>query len=379
MTQAETGSPDRCWPSPFWSGRRVLVTGHTGFKGAWLCLWLSVLGARVSGFSLPPATQPNLHDILGLALDHAVIGDVRDRQLVADTIARVQPQIVFHLAAQALVRPSYAAPCDTFATNVLGTAHVLEAVRDTPTVEAVVVVTTDKVYDNAETGQAFGEDDPLGGADPYSASKACAELLTASYRRSFFAKGQPRVATARAGNVIGGGDWCSDRLVPDLVRAHARGKPVILRHPTSIRPWQHVLEPLAGYLMMAEAMVGRQQWDCHSLNFAPHAAGARSVADLVDAFAACMPGHPGWVLEAATNPHEAGILKLSAERAAAVLGWQPRLDFDETVDWTAMWYRTYLSGASMHDPTREQIAAYAKRLVSGRSSSNAQAAEGARA
>jgi CDP-glucose 4,6-dehydratase len=240
----------------FWRDRRVVLTGHTGFKGAWLTLWLNLMGARVTALALPPERPLCLYSLVRPALEAEVFADLRDPKPIADVVADARPEIVLHLAAQALVRPSYAAPCDTFATNVLGTAHVLEAVRKTPSVRAVLVVTTDKVYENLESGRPFVEDDRLGGHDPYSASKACTEILTASFRRSFFEPARrPIVATARAGNVIGGGDWSPFRILRDLVEAFEMGKPVPLRHPQAVRPWQHVLDPLSGYLMFAQSMV----------------------------------------------------------------------------------------------------------------------------
>jgi len=343
----------------FWRGRRVLVTGHTGFKGAWLTLWLNVLGARVSALALPPEDTPNLYGLLGLDLEREVLDDLRAAEPIADLVATAQPEVVFHLAAQSLVRRSYVAPSETFATNVVGTANLLDAVRKARATRAVIVTTTDKVYENLEQGRPFVESDPLGGHDPYSTSKACTELVVASYRRSFFAPaGRPRVATVRSGNVIGGGDWSADRVVPDIVRAAADGQPVRLRYPHARRPWQHVLEPLAGYLMMAQAMATRPGFASETLNFAPDPQQAKTVAELVEACTAAFGGRPGWVQEPGDHLHEAQLLALSAENAQAVLGWRPLLKFHEAVAWTADWYDAHRTKAEVRDVSLEQIAAY---------------------
>lgn len=349
----------------FWRGRRVLLTGHTGFKGSWLGAWLEQMGARVSALSLAPEGERPLHGILSVAYEHDVVGDIREPEAIAGLVRRSQPEIVLHLAAQALVRRSYADPCESFATNVLGTAHVLNALRGVDGVRAALIVTTDKVYENLEAGAAFTEDDRLGGHDPYSASKACTEIVTTSFRRSFFAKSGVRVATARAGNVIGGGDRSADRIIPDLLKASAAGTPVSLRYPKSVRPWQHVLEPLAGYLAMAEAMATSNAFAEEALNFAPDPENERTVADLVETFTRLNDGRPGWVQDPGDHPHEAGVLKLSAARARETLGWTPLLDFEETVGWTADWHRAESAGADMRDYTIGHIRAYASRLGGG--------------
>jgi CDP-glucose 4,6-dehydratase len=329
----------------FWRGKRVLLTGHTGFKGSWLALWLRRLGAQVHGFALPPDTQPSLHAVLPPeAIAHSVGGDVRDAAAVAKAVQHVRPQLVLHLAAQALVRASYAAPLDTFAANVMGTAHVLEALRGVGSVRAVVVVTTDKVYRNLEWAYPYREDDALGGHDPYSASKAASELVVASYRDAFLAKRGVAVATARAGNVIGGGDWSADRLVPDAVRAWAAGQPLFIRRPQALRPWQHVLEPLAGYLLLAEKL-----WAQPSLagayNFGPASSEAATVGDVVT-MAAQAFGHGPWQAEEVpTGPHEAGWLALEVARARTVLGVQARWSLQEGVRRTMHWYRRQAQGA----------------------------------
>jgi len=347
----------------FWDGRRVLLTGHTGFKGAWLALWLQQLGARVSALALPPDTEPSLYRLAEVEVEREVLSDLGEPAAIGELAAETRPSIVIHMAAQALVLRSYRDPLGTFRSNVLGTANLLDAVRRVPAVDAVLVVTSDKVYANTGEGRPFTEDDRLGGRDPYSASKACAELITASFRGSFFGgEDAPRVATARAGNVIGGGDWSPDRLVPDIIRARTRGTPIVLRYPEAVRPWQHVLEPLAGYLMMAQAMVEGAIAPPLSLNFAPACANFRSVAQLVEAFDTAFGGGSGWVASEGEHHYEAGLLTLSAERAETQLGWRPQLDFPETVGWTADWYRHFWHQGDLRRVTLDQIEAYSMRL-----------------
>jgi CDP-glucose 4,6-dehydratase len=343
----------------FWRGRRVLLTGHTGFKGAWIACWLSRMGAEVHGFSLRPTEDNPLYGMLRTPLAGEVFGDLRDPEVIQATCSDVQPEVVLHLAAQALVRRSYADPSETFASNVMGTVNLLEAVRRVPAIEAIVVATTDKVYENLGAGRPFSEDDRLGGHDPYSASKAATELVVSSYRRSFFAAaGNPRIATARAGNVIGGGDWSADRIVPDIFRALHAGVPVRLRYPHSVRPWLHVLEPLAGYLMLAQRLADNEGPMVETLNFAPDRGPTKTVADLVDAFSADNGGKPGWTIENTEQPKEAGLLTLSANRAQAAIGWRPQLSFPETVGWTSEWYRGQSAGKDVRSMTERQIDAY---------------------
>jgi CDP-glucose 4,6-dehydratase len=345
----------------FWSNRRVFVTGHTGFKGSWLVLWLTGLGARVTGLSLPPHTNPNLFDLCARGRCTDLFGDIVDSALVARALVDCEPEIVIHMAAQALVRPSYLDPLRTYATNVMGTANLLQAVRSTPSVRAVVVVTSDKVYENDGAGRPFTEDDRLGGPDPYSSSKVCAELVTDTFRRCFF-DGACQVATARAGNVIGGGDWSPFRVVHDIVRAFEAGKRVGLRYPQAVRPWQHVLDPLAGYLILAQAMVADPNRAPAAVNFAPNAQSFRSVAELVEAFSARWGGRPGWRLDAGEHPHEAPLLTLDATRAHAILGWRPLLPFNEALTWTADWYRAFWDGRDIAAFTRRQIDVFSDRL-----------------
>jgi len=346
--------------SGFWQGRRVLVTGHTGFKGVWLSLWLEQLGAKVIGLSLPPHTSPSLYSLVGpWPNQEREFVDVRDARAVTKAVADAQPQIVFHLAAQALVRPSYQDPITTFATNVMGTLHILGAIRHVPGIEAAVVVTTDKVYENLQLGQPFVEQDRLGGKDPYSSSKACAELVTQSFRDSFLSDDRaPRVATARAGNVVGGGDWSVDRLVPDIVRAHTAGHKVKLRYPDAVRPWQHVLEPLHGYLTLGQLLIESPKIAPKAVNFGPDPGGFLSVAEVVEMVSQAFGGSPGWEQMSGAHPAEADTLTLSSEHARQTLGWRSKLTMLETIDWTAQWYRDLAGGGDARQLTLSQIYLY---------------------
>ncbi|MGB4593275.1 MAG: CDP-glucose 4,6-dehydratase [Coriobacteriia bacterium] len=341
-------------------GRRVLITGDTGFKGAWLASWLLELGAEVSGLALEPDTDPALYNELGLArrIDHTT-ADIRDLAAVQDVVRRTRPDVLMHLAAQPLVRRSYAEPIYTFETNVMGTANVLEAARGAESLGAVVVITTDKVYRNSETGAAFAEDDPLGGHDPYSASKACADILALSYAKSFLHPMRIPTATARAGNVIGGGDWAADRIVPDCVRALSAGETVGVRNPGSVRPWQHVLEPLSGYLWLAALMLAGDMHVEEAFNFGPEATSDRTVGELVDRFVTTW-GSGSWSqLAPIAQPHEAGLLHLDVSRAAELLSWHPVWDFETAVDRTAEWYRRrQLDGAAASELVRNDIRTY---------------------
>ena len=326
----------------FWPGRRVLVTGHTGFKGAWLTLWLRLLGARVAGLALAPDSRPSLFEAaeVGTACERSVLADIRDPAAVDAVFQAFRPEIVLHLAAQSLVRRSYARPVDTYGTNVMGTVHVLDAARRQPEVGAVLIVTSDKCYENREWPWGYRESDRLGGRDPYASSKACTELVTAAYRASFFdGAGRAAVASARAGNVIGGGDWSEDRLVPDLIRAFAAGQPALIRHPDAVRPWQHVLEPLAGYLLLAERLAGSDSAGAEAWNFGPEDADARPVSALADALAQHWGAGATWRRDPAVHPHEAAVLRLDSTKARQRLGWRPRLPLDRAIDWTAAWYR----------------------------------------
>lgn len=337
-----------------YGGRRVLVTGHTGFKGSWLALWLRELGARVSGIALPPSTTPSHWELLGLAdVDSREI-DVRDGESIRRAVAEIDPEIVFHMAAQPLVRRSYRDPLETWSTNVMGTANVLEACRHAPGVRAIVVVTTDKCYENREWPWGYRETDPLGGHDPYSASKAAAELVAASFRSAFFGD-RVLVATARAGNVIGGGDWSEDRLLCDLVRAVAAGIELEIRSPDATRPWQHVLESLSAYLLLGQRLLAGEARFAGPWNIGPEPEANRRVADVLAALRAHWP-ELSWRTTAQPQPHEANLLYLDAAKAKALLGWQTVWRLDEGLRRTADWYRAYLGGGAVH--SRAQLAAY---------------------
>jgi CDP-glucose 4,6-dehydratase len=328
----------------FYAGKRVLVTGHSGFKGSWLVVWLKRLGAEVAGISLKPDSSPNLFEgaeIAGGIASHFC--DIRRHDEVSGLIREFRPDIVFHLAAQALVRPSYADPLATFSTNVIGTAHVLDALRGLDKGTLAVVVTSDKVYENKEWHYPYREDDQLGGYDPYSASKACAEIVAAAYRRSFLNQAGIRLATARAGNVIGGGDWSVDRLLPDAVRAWSKGKPLEVRRPEALRPWQHVIDAVAGYLVLAERMAADESLG-EAWNFGPLANAAANVRAVVErARSAFGRGEVEWATEL-TGPHEAGLLMLESVKARRLLGVATRWDLDQAVDRTMDWYRLALAG-----------------------------------
>ncbi|UQA60255.1 CDP-glucose 4,6-dehydratase [Polyangium aurulentum] len=328
----------------FFAGRTVLVTGHTGFKGSWLSRWLTLMGARVVGFALPPEQKPSLFELAGLAGDiTSITGDLRDEAAVYAAFEAHRPEIVLHLGAQALVRRSYRSPVETYATNVMGTVHVLEACRRVGTVRAAVVVTSDKCYENREWVWGYREDEPMGGHDPYSSSKGCAEIVTAAYRRSFFASGTA-VASARAGNVIGGGDFSEDRLVPDMVRGAAKGEPIVIRNPVSTRPWQHVLEPLGGYLLLARRLCESPEGHAEGWNFGPREEDAIPVGELAEKFVRHLGRGTLDITppEARTGPHEARYLKLDVSKARARLGWTPRMGIDGALERTARWYRAWL-------------------------------------
>lgn len=344
--------------SGFWRDRRVLLTGHTGFKGAWAAVWLDRLGARVTGLALEPDTEPSLWNAIGSDLvDQSIIGDIRDPAIVSDAVARAKPSVVLHMAAQPLVRRSYAEPVETFATNVMGTVHLLEALRSSEGLDAVLIVTTDKVYSNAEQGRDFIEDDPLGGHDPYSASKAATEIAAASYRSSFFEPRGIALATARAGNVIGGGDWSDDRLIPDVWRAAKRGESVALRNPDSTRPWQHALEPLAGYFLYLEALAGRREVPS-ALNFGPPAGASATVAHVAETMAEALGAATAWRRDEAPAPPEMKLLSLDPSRAIDSLGWRPLLSCKEAIEWSAAWYSQHDRGADPLHLCRAQLDAY---------------------
>jgi len=349
-----------------WRGRRVLVTGHTGFKGGWLSLWLQHLGAELSGCALPPETTPNLYEVARVADGMAsVLGDVRDAGFVREVVAAHRPEVVFHLAAQARVLDGFRAPAETYMTNVMGTVNVLEAVRAVDSVRSVVVVTSDKCYENREWPWGYRERDALGGFDPYSSSKACAEVATAAWRSSFFAEAasgglETAVASARAGNVVGGGDWSPDRLLPDLVRAAESGEAPGLRHPDAVRPWQHVLDPLNGYLVLAERLLANGRDFAEAWNFGPAEDGTLSVRDVAAKVIAAWEGTRPWVPTGGATPHEARTLRLDSSKARSRLGWRPRWPVEEGIDRAVAWYRAHLRGAEMRKHTLEQIEAFVR-------------------
>lgn len=342
----------------FWAGKRVLITGHTGFKGAWLSLWLHRLGAQVGGISLAPDTDPNLFALAQIQNEIAhTICDIRDPKATATAVAHFKPEIVFHLAAQSLVRPSYNDPLDTFSTNVMGTAHILDAIRRSHSVTACVVATTDKVYRNIELGTAFEEHDALGGHDPYSASKAASEMVIESYSKSFLAEQGVALSSARAGNAIGGGDWSKERLIPDAIRAWTSGNSLEVRRPNAVRPWQHVLEPLFAYIKLAEAI-----WDNPKLaqpfNFGPSADDIYSVRNVIEQASTAFGKGDADFAQIELGPHEAGLLNLDNTKAKKKLGISPKWRTDEAISVTMNWYRRFYDGADARDLCLSDIAAY---------------------
>lgn len=341
----------------FWSGRRVFLTGHSGFKGGWLALWLTELGAEVYGYSLAPTASPALYGVARLdELTAGEFADIRDAEHLVASVAAFRPEVVFHLAAQPLVRESYRSPAQTYATNVSGTLNLLEAVRQCDSVRAVVVVTSDKCYDNREWPWPYREQDPLGGHDPYSSSKACVEILCASWRESFLREHGVALATVRAGNVIGGGDWSDDRLLPDILRAWGAGEAVTLRYPGAVRPWQHVLDPLQGYLLLAERLVEQGQAMAQAWNFGPDSEGTATVGEVVKSLAGLWSGDARWSVEAALQPHEAGLLTLDSSKARQLLGWRAGWNLQQALQRTLQWHRAWRDGQDMQQYSRAQIA-----------------------
>jgi CDP-glucose 4,6-dehydratase len=349
----------------FWRDRSVFVTGHTGFKGSWLSLWLTELGARVHGYSLAPHTSPSLFDLARIeeGLKSHVVSDVRDFNALKCAILSASPEIVFHLAAQALVRPSYIDPLGTYATNVMGTANVLEAIRGVESVKAVVIVTTDKCYENREWFWGYRESDSLGGYDPYSSSKACAELITNAYRSSFYQTTRssfdvPLIASSRAGNVIGGGDWSSDRLLPDFYRSVVNDQSVLIRYPNAFRPWQHVLDPLNGYLLLAQNLVQGGAQFAGAFNFGPTDADCRSVGQVMDLACSRWGSPANWHPDQREHAHEAQLLRLDTSKARQLLRWGPKLRVDAAIAWTVDWYRAHIKLNASRDLCLKQIAEF---------------------
>ena len=349
----------------FWKDRRVFLTGHTGFKGGWLSLWLCSMGAKVVGYSLPPNTNPSLFEVADVAggLEKSHLADVRDYEKLREAMAAARPEVVIHMAAQPLVRYSYANPVETYATNVMGTVHVLECVRHTPTVRAALMVTTDKCYDNKEWPWGYRENEPMGGHDPYSSSKGCAELVVSAYRESYFSlkkydHHQLALASARAGNVIGGGDWSIDRLIPDAIRAFEAGEPLIIRNPWATRPWQHVLEPLSGYLVLSQALFQKGCEYASPWNFGPFDEGTQTVEEVVNLLIKNWPSNAMWAQDVSEQPHEAHLLKLDCSKAHQLLKWRPRWSLQKSIDQIVQWQSAYQQKSNMRDICMQQISNY---------------------
>lgn len=347
----------------FFTGKKIFITGHTGFKGSWLCLWLHKLGAEVHGYALEPPTTPSLFELANVSdlLCSHHIADVRDAAALSEALLQAKPEIVIHMAAQPLVRDSYKIPVETYATNVMGTVHLLEAVRGCPSVKAVVNVTTDKCYENREWVWGYRENEPMGGFDPYSSSKGCSELVTAAYRNSFF-QGSVALATARAGNVIGGGDWATDRLIPDCVSALLAGEPVRIRNPHAIRPWQHVLEPLSGYLTLAQRLYESGADFEEGWNFGPPDDDAKPVEWIVQRMCRLWGNEARYEIDSGDHPHEAHYLKLDCSKARMRLGWQPRWDLEKALRSLIEWVNVYRSAGDLRRCCLEQIESYEKLI-----------------
>lgn len=363
-------------PVPFhntFRGKHILVTGHTGFKGSWLCMWLNHLGAHVTGYSLKPPTIPSMFEICALKKKMLSIqGDIREAPFLKKTFHQYKPELVFHLAAQSLVRTSYAHPVETYATNVLGTAHVLEACRQTPSVRAAVIITSDKCYKNPAEAKAHKENEPLGGDDPYSSSKACAEIVTGAYLKSYFhpedyeKKHRVSLASARGGNVIGGGDWADDRIIPDCIRALSKNKPLRIRYPDAVRPWQHVLELLYGYLLLCDRLYHDGTRFSGAWNFGPDHKTEYTVRWVVDYVKTLWGNSKPWQIDKGLHPHETAFLKLNSAKARTKLGWKPRWNIHRAIEKTVEWYKAYERGENMSDITLKQIEEYEQNIFTRR-------------
>lgn len=349
----------------FWKGKRVLLTGHTGFKGGWLTLWLQNAGADLYGLALEPSTEPNIFTIARVGEGmHTTFGDIRDFGSVYHVVEYCKPEIIIHLAAQPLVRYSYQHPIETYATNVMGTVHILEAARQVGSTRVIINVTSDKCYENNEWVWGYRENDPMGGYDPYSSSKGCAELVTSTYQRSFLAKAGVGIASVRAGNVIGGGDWAEDRLIPDILRAFEESRPVVVRNPSSVRPWQHVLEPLSGYLILAERMWDNPIEYSGAWNFGPSDDAAFTVQWIVEHLASAWDGTAIWKCEHGVQPHEAGYLKLDSSKVRTQLQWKSRWNTELVLRLIADWHKAFLDGYDMRTVTVNQIKQYQNTIPS---------------
>ncbi|MFJ4343853.1 CDP-glucose 4,6-dehydratase [Pseudomonas sp. NPDC089401] len=352
----------------FWQGKKVFLTGHTGFKGSWLALWLQGMGAQVKGFALAPPTTPSLFEQAHVerGMHASQIGDIRDLPAITESMTAFDPDILIHMAAQPLVRLSYREPVETYATNVMGTVHVLEAARQCPSLRAIVNVTTDKCYENQEWEWGYRENEPMGGHDPYSNSKGCVELISSAYRNSFFnTESAPALASARAGNVIGGGDWADDRLIPDILRAVAKGEPVVVRNPMATRPWQHVLEPLSGYLVLAQQLWEHGHAVAQGWNFGPRDEDARPVEWILDHMVQAWGDGARWQLDNDPQPHEARYLKLDISKARAHLKWEPTWNLETTLTHIVNWHRAWLQGDDMHARCVDEINSYMAAMASG--------------
>ncbi|MDA7464816.1 CDP-glucose 4,6-dehydratase [Candidatus Pelagibacter ubique] len=343
----------------FWKGRSVFLTGHTGFKGGWLALWLSEMGANVHGYSLEAPTQPNFFSVINLSnlIQSSTIGDIRDLSKLKESVKAARPSVIFHMAAQPLVRQSYIDPIETFTTNILGTINVFEATKNSETVKAIINITTDKCYENKENNKSFEETDPLGGYDPYSSSKACSEIITSAYRNSFFSKMKKKLASVRAGNVIGGGDWAKDRLVPDFFRSIDRNKILRIRSPQAVRPWQHVLDPLSGYLMLAEKLFEHGDIYAEPWNFGPEQSEAKTVSWVLNCLSEKFT-NANWEEEKKEQPYEANLLKLDISKAKSRLGWAPRWSVETAIDNTISWYQAFKENKDMIEFSVKQIKSF---------------------
>ncbi len=353
----------------FWKNKKVMITGHSGFKGSWLSLWLKILEAKVTGYSLPPPTEPSLYDLANVSEDlTSVKGDVRDLDHLKATIKECVPEILIHMAAQSLVVDSHEDPVNTYTTNVVGTINALEAARFSDSIKVVIIITSDKCYQNQEWVWGYREHDPLGGMDPYSNSKACAELITSAYRSSYFKEPeQPyknvSVASVRAGNVIGGGDWANNRLIPDVMKAFMKNEPVVIRNPGSIRPWQHVLEPLCGYLTLAERLWESGMEYAEGWNFGPRETDAQKVSWVVEQLAHLWGAGTKWTELPQPYPHEAHYLKLDCSKSRQRLGWAPQLDLNESLEWVVKWYQSFNNSQDIREITISQILKYQSLLL----------------